>query len=195
MTSCFEDEQSCLPNSSRTMDLHYPDHTIHLSQEIVECIASNLRSKTDIAAARLVNRSFCSAATKLMVDIQSSPSELFTTPTNAEIEEVQRARPFDAHLSRSPLDPVTIWTWLAIPANVPLEDRQTKIGRIFLEHVIAPADDDYLAHLDGQEISGKDQLPLTNGRKATSWGRTKEKAELFCVVTRKLRVFRRTARL
>lgn len=173
------------------MDLQYPARNIHLPQELVDCIASHLRKATDITAARLVSRSFCDAATKLMLDIQCSPSELFTLPTRMELDEIDHAAPkFFKWFDRRAEQLVTQWTWLEIPCEITLEDRYTEHGRKFLELAIAPSTDACRDSLDDEELDdGKDDVPLSSGRKATCWGRMQEKPGLFCIVMRACLVF------
>lgn len=183
------------------MDLQFADHTIHLPQEVVNYIASHFQAATDIAATRLVNRSLYNAATALMLDIKKSPSELFPRPTAAEIQEIEELTRTDPSYFRSfdrwTKSPLTIWTWLRVPRDVALEDRQTDLGRAFLASVTAPSKHDNRPALkDPTELTeeerevvddilkGKGGVPMHSGRKGTCWGRMQEEPDLFCVVMR-----------
>ncbi len=72
--------------------------------------------------------------------------------------------------------PVTLWTWLNIPASITLEDGKSAVGEQFGRLLCAP---------DGFVFSHTRRRSFhLYGRKALSWGRVQEKPDVFCIITR-----------
>jgi hypothetical protein len=163
-----------------TMDFNFDGRQLHLPIELIIYICSFLENASDACAARLVNRTFCTAATPMITDIWHSPSLLFTkAPLFSDTLAYNGSGIDPNNRSRWVEQPVTIWTWLSIPSSVTLEDEESSAGKRFAELLCAPDKtwNDY-KHLSFHRY----------GRKAVSWGRGQERPNLFCVVIRELLV-------
>ena len=159
------------------MDFTFNGRRLHLPLELITHICSFLESTSDACAARLTNRVFDAAATPLITDVWNSRSILFVKPNLSA-----NSRPYNGieidpnNRPRWVEKPITIWTWLIIPAGIPLENGESIVGKEFVRLLCAPDEDlsDYARHSFEQY-----------GRKAVSWGRMQESPDLFCIITRK----------
>ena len=160
------------------MDICLRDRKIRIPQELIIQICCNLYHASDIRSARLVNKSFCAAVTPFMTDIWSSPSELFTKPSESkEPDPSQNAAFRNDSRPRWVPNPITLWTWLQIPSNVPLEEPNFPAGKRFEELIFAPDKPPRSSFLR--------QSYNEYGRKATCWGRISEHPGMFCIVMRR----------
>lgn len=155
----------------------------HLPQELVDNILRQLAEDVhDVQSARLVCKSFCYGATPLITDVWSSPSELFTVPSSSSLDTAIQepfyptaaTRPAGLSLPR----PLTVWTWVNMPMEVPLEHPETEIGARFRELMFKPHRVDHGARQNG-------------ARKATCWGRVREAPAIFWIILRESCLFRK----
>ena len=153
------------------MDIQVAGKLLNIPQELVGQICQNLYAAGDIQNTRLINKCFNYAATPLMTDLWSSPSELFIEP-HAATNDAATCK--DNKSRRYVTNPFTIWNWLRIPRHFLLEDGDTRLGARFKELMYAP-----------DRVNSAIGPAKGKGRKATCWGRTIEQPELFCIVFRK----------
>ena len=160
------------------MDFTFDERRVYLPLELIIYICGFLENTSDACAARLVNRTFHTAATPMITDMWRSPSLLFTKADLSSDTVGYEGSGIDPNNRRRWVEkPVTLWTWLHIPVAVTLEDRESDVGKKFAELLCAPdrTRNDY-EHLSFQRF----------GRKAVSWGRMHEAKHLFCIVIREL---------
>ena len=164
------------------MELDTAESRHRLPQEIIDHICEHLKNcARDVRNVRLVCHAFNKSAEKLLKSIQQSPSELFTSPLSQSSgnvlskQNLLSARNITRRVTFDSKDP-TIWTCLHVPRTIRLEDNKCKVGKEFYRLMA------------GESSAPASRFKLSSpwtGRTDASWGRVKEKRDLFWIVLRK----------